>query len=77
MRSASMSMHAIDGAGSNTKSSGEARSVNRPSGFRIQVSRQGTTVHLSLSAGDEYAAVELYEHFVQALEQGRLSLELK
>ncbi len=72
-----MSMHAIDGAGRNTRGSGEARSVSRPGGFRIQVSRQGTTVHLSLSAADEYAAVELYEHFTQALEDGHLSLELK
>ncbi len=66
----------IDGAGSETKPTAGDEPA-RPGGFRINVNRQGTTVHLSLTAADEYGAVELYEHFVQALERGRLNLELK
>ena len=70
-------MAAIDGAGSNTKPSGVGDAAIRAGGFRVNVTRQGTAVHLSLIAVDEYTAVELYEHFVQALEHGRLNLELK
>ena len=72
-----MSMPAIDGDGSNVRASSAGDAGQKPGGFRINVTRQGTVVHLSLVAVDEYAAVELYEHFVQALEQGRLNLELK
>ncbi len=46
------------------------------SGFSVGVNRQGCVVHLSLTAGDEYGAVELYEHFVQSLAKGRLRLEI-
>ena len=67
----------IDGAGSETKPSAGDQPARPGGGFRINVSRQGTTVHLSLTAADEYGAVELYEHFVQALERGSLNLELK
>ena len=72
-----MSMPAVDGDGSSVRPSPAGDGSHKPGGFRIHVTRQGTAVHLSLVAVDEYAAVELYEHFVQALEQGRLNLELK
>ena len=70
-------MPAIDDANSNTPVSADTSSAGQRGGYRIQVSRQGTAVHLTLIAGNEYAAVELYEHFTQALEGGHLNLELK
>lgn len=70
-------MPTIDDASSSTPASADANSVSQRGGYRIQVSRQGTAVHLTLIAGNDYAAVELYEHFVQALERGQLNLELK
>ena len=69
-------MPAIDGASNDATASNDT-GAKRPGGYRIQVSRQGTAVHLSLMAVDEYAAVELYEHIVGALERGSLNLELK
>ena len=70
-------MPTINNANSNTPVSAEASSAGQRGGYRIKVSRQGTAVYLTLLAGNDYAAVELYEHFVQALEGGHLNLELK
>ena len=77
VRGANVAMPTIDGTSSNSPASTDTSSASQRGGYRIQVSRQGTAVHLSLIAGNEYAAVELYEHFVQALERGQLNLELK
>ena len=77
VRGADVAMPTIDGTSSSSPTAADTSSASQRGGYRIHVSRQGTAVHLSLIAGNEYAAVELYEHFVQALERGQLNLELK
>ena len=43
-------------------------------GLCVDVGRRGSLVKLTITAQDDYGAIELYEHIVRSLERGRLVL---
>lgn len=45
--------------------------------YTIGIRRIGELVEITLAAGSEYAAMELYDSLVQSAERGYLRLELK
>jgi hypothetical protein len=45
-------------------------------GFRVEIKRHGDVVEIIFTAGDEYTAIELYEHLVQSTQKGTLHLDL-
>ncbi len=45
--------------------------------FTVGITRTAANVHLTLSAWDEYSAIELYERLVQSVQNGKLTLDLK
>ncbi len=65
----------IDQRATFTAAQGE-RSPKKGS-FTVGITRTATNVHLTLSAWDEYSAIELYERLVQSVQNGKLTLDLK
>ena len=45
-------------------------------GCSVAVRRTGKSVEVTLTANDEYAAIQLYDSLVQSISRGRLRLEL-
>ena len=46
------------------------------SGYRIALRRRGPSVELTLTAGDDYAAIELYDSLLQSIKSGHLRFEI-
>ena len=45
-------------------------------GYGVAIRRVGQAVEITLTAGSEYASIELYDNLVQSVRNGRLRLEL-
>lgn len=46
-------------------------------GYSIGIRRTGTAVQITLTAGSEYASMELYDSLVRSAQSGCLRLELR
>ena len=47
-----------------------------PAGYRIGLRRNGQTVEITLTAGNDYAAMELYDTLLQSVKAGHLRFEV-
>ncbi len=45
-------------------------------GYKIGIRRDGHAVEITLTAGDDYASIELYDSLVQSAKAGSLRLEI-
>ncbi len=45
-------------------------------GYKIGIRRNGPAVEITLTAGDDYAGIELYDSLVQSVKGGSLRLEI-
>ena len=46
-------------------------------GYKVAIRRTGPSVEITLTAGNEYASIELYDSLIQSINKGTLRLELK
>jgi len=46
-------------------------------GYKVAIRRTGPSVEITLTAGNEYASIELYDSLIQSINKGSLRLELK
>lgn len=46
------------------------------SGYRIALRRRGPSVELTLTANNDYAAIELYDSLLQSIKSGHLRFEI-
>lgn len=45
-------------------------------GYRIALRRKGPSVEITLTAGDDYAGMELYDSLLQSIKSGHLRFEI-
>ncbi len=48
----------------------------KASGYKIAIRRNGPVVDITLTAGDDYSGMELYDSLVQSAKNGCLRLEI-
>ncbi len=47
-----------------------------PIGYSLGIRRVGCAVHITLTAANEYLAIELFDHLVESAQGGHLRLEV-
>lgn len=57
-----------------TQASGAAPQA--ASGYRIALRRNGPSVEITLTAGNDYAGMELYDSLLQSIKAGHLRFEI-
>lgn len=45
-------------------------------GYSLGIQRLGSTVHVTLTAGNEYLAIELFDRLVESAQAGQLRLDV-
>ncbi len=54
----------------------QAPSTAPAAGYRIALRRNGPSVEITLTAGNDYAGMELYDSLLQSMKSGHLRFEI-
>lgn len=54
----------------------ESSTAPQAAGYRIALRRNGPAVEITLTAGNDYAAMELYDTLLRSVKSGHLRFEL-